>query len=495
MRILALLLFALTCATAHAQTTRHVLPLVTPASNLAQVGLVRIINSSDHAGTIRIHAIDDAGKRFGPVDMEFAANQGRQFTSRQLERGDPRIGLSGGVGDGEGNWRLEIDTSIASPPLAIHALAYLRTPDGFLTEMHSVVPRGEDGRWHVLFFNPGSNSSLSSRLRIVNPHETPVEVSISAVDALGVPGESEVRLTLEPGASAMLTSAELESGDQRFDGRFGDGAGKWQVFVSATEPVWVMNLMVTRSGHVSNLSLPGPELADFARFLSWDGEFNEATDNNGAVSGLVTATLTGDTFTEDAISAGHVSAANVPTGLTAQFERTSPTTITLALTGQAGSHADADDITNLTVTFSDGAFEGGDAASIGQSEHRSLRVDFRDPAPVVDLAPANTAEFLTRVRGKKIVVSIGGEAVSEYLFYSGGRVTGRDLIYGIGANGRWTYTKGGLNQGTLRLSVDQIGQCYPVGLLFTSLTAGRFSAFCTGLLVGGDGTFEIRSLF
>ena len=37
-------------------------------------------------------------------------------------------------------------------------------------------------------------------------------------------------------------------------GRFGDGAGKWQLFVSADHPIRVMNLLSSASGHLANLS-------------------------------------------------------------------------------------------------------------------------------------------------------------------------------------------------------------------------------------------------
>ena len=43
---------------------QHSLPLVKPAGS-TQEGFLRIVNRSDHAGTVTIHAIDDDGDRFG----------------------------------------------------------------------------------------------------------------------------------------------------------------------------------------------------------------------------------------------------------------------------------------------------------------------------------------------------------------------------------------------------------------------------------------------
>ena len=117
----------------------HTLPLVMSASNAGPQGFVRLINRSDRAGTVRIHAIDDSGQRFGPVFLSLAARAGVQFNSGDLEEGAPSKGLSGGVGEGEGSWRLELVSD-----LEIEPLAYIRTADGFVTSIHEVS--AEEGR-------------------------------------------------------------------------------------------------------------------------------------------------------------------------------------------------------------------------------------------------------------------------------------------------------------------------------------------------------------
>ena len=65
----------------------HTLPLVTPASELSLPTFVRVINRSARPGTVRIHAIDDTGRRFGPVTMSLHTRQTRHFISRELEQG------------------------------------------------------------------------------------------------------------------------------------------------------------------------------------------------------------------------------------------------------------------------------------------------------------------------------------------------------------------------------------------------------------------------
>ena len=220
---------------------------VAPATKANLEGFVRIVNFSGESGTVRIHAIDDAGVRIGPVMLDLDAHGAAHFTSRDLEEGNAARGLSAGVGDGVGNWRLDLDSD-----LSIGAAAYIRTADGFLTSMHDAVPVA--GK-HVLFFNPASNTSKRSRLRLVNPGTRTAAVTISARDDAGAcaPG-GEVSLTLPAGESRTLGADELEAGGAGLDGSLGDGTGKWRLFVTSSVPVESMSLLRSSSGHLANLS-------------------------------------------------------------------------------------------------------------------------------------------------------------------------------------------------------------------------------------------------
>ena len=266
-----------------AQHQQHGLPLVVSADNRTVQGFLRIINRSDRAGTVRIDAIDDAGLTFGPVSLSLAANAAVQFRAADLEAGNPAVGLSAGIGDGRGDWRLELRTD-----LDIEPLAYIRTRTGFVTSMHDIVPgefvpgaegggSGDDSvRHHVRFFNPGSATNKVSRLRVINTAGVDNVVAIRGVDDQGRPGESEVRMTLPPWGARTLTAQGLEEGVASaavqglpgVEGRLGDGAGKWQLFVTSrgspggssygARPLQVMSLLFSRaSGNLTNLSADG----------------------------------------------------------------------------------------------------------------------------------------------------------------------------------------------------------------------------------------------
>ena len=228
------------------------LPLVTAASNRGQQSFVRIINHAERAGTASIQAIDDTGRRAGPITLSLDAKAAKHFNSRDLEEGNPSKGLSGGVGQGNGNWRLEV-----SADTDIEALAYIRTPDGFVTSMHEVAAETAEGsnRYRVPFLNPGSNTNQQSFLRLVNPGTASAALTILSVDDRGdAASQGEVRLTLGPGTGRMLSARDLERGASGLSGRLGDGAGKWRLDVQADHPILVMSLLQLPTGHLTNLS-------------------------------------------------------------------------------------------------------------------------------------------------------------------------------------------------------------------------------------------------
>ena len=241
----------------------HTIPLVPPASNTIQEGFIRIINHSDRAGTVIIRAIDDSGRRFGPVSTSLNAKTTVHLTSRDLEQGNAAKGLPEGFGDGQGNWRLEFDSD-----LNIEPLAYVRTA-GLMIGMQDVVAEETPMRYRVPIFNPGSNTNRQSRLRLINPNDSDTEITITGLDDQGTsPPGGNVRLTLPAGEARMITSQQLESGHDTLNGRFGDGAGKWQLFVSAHRSIQVMNLLLnSEDGNLTNLSrtfyeTPAPSACD-----------------------------------------------------------------------------------------------------------------------------------------------------------------------------------------------------------------------------------------
>ena len=226
----------------------HRIALLVPASGASEYeGVVRLVNRSDASGAVRIEGFDDAGVRHGPVTVRLGAGEAVHLSATDLERGNGAKGLSGHLGSGEGDWRLELSSA-----LALEVLGYVRTADGFLTAMHDVVPPSEAGH-RVVRFNAGGEVAQASRLRLVNPGAQPVEVRIEGRDDAGASSPGAVSVTVPAGGARTLGAAELESGEG-LAGALGTSSGRWRLLVSADRPIEVMSLLWSPSGHLANLS-------------------------------------------------------------------------------------------------------------------------------------------------------------------------------------------------------------------------------------------------
>ena len=261
----------------------HRVPLFPAAGDASgRQGFVRVINRSASSGEVRIRAHDESDRTYEPVTFPIGGDEVVHFNSDDLEQGG-RKGLSGGTGSGEGDWRLDVTSD-----LDIEVLAYIRTRDGFLTSMHNVAPSA--GNLHrIVVFNPGNNPNQVSRLRLVNVGEASVAVVINGIDDKGESPGDTVELSIPPGATRELQAAELEAGTG-VDGALGDGTGKWRLVVESVEPLLVMSLLQSPTGHLTNLSTAAPR---------WDPlliEDHYVETTLGAVDGIAVAVVDGEGF-------------------------------------------------------------------------------------------------------------------------------------------------------------------------------------------------------
>lgn len=225
--------------------------LVPNAANTQQQGFVRLINRGDALLPVTLWGLDAAGVRSpGTVTLTLAPHESRQMNSQDLEFGNPGKGLSGALGSGSGDWTLVVQAAFA-----LDALAYIRTPSGFLTSVHDRVA-GDGSQWWVPMFNPADNVNQRSRLRIVNTEDVAVDVTITGIDDLGVTGAAPITLSLAPLAAVVLDSVAMEAGDPDAGivGGFGVGFGKWQLRVQSSGRISVQSLLSDPNGNLTNLS-------------------------------------------------------------------------------------------------------------------------------------------------------------------------------------------------------------------------------------------------
>ena len=230
--------------------TAHRIPLVLSASDArGRQGIVQVRNRSVRAAEVQIVAVDDSGREYGPLSLFVEANGTAEFDSDDLENGNPESGLYGSTSQGVGDWRLELSSEVE-----IEARSFVRTADGLLMPMHDVVA-SEGNRHRVPIFHPGSQWDQESRLRLINSGQVPADVSIAGIDSHGLSPGTGVSLTIPAGASLTYTAGELESGlGAGLSGSLGEGTGPWRLIVDSAQPVQVMNLVSSPTGHLSNLS-------------------------------------------------------------------------------------------------------------------------------------------------------------------------------------------------------------------------------------------------
>ena len=230
--------------------TANTIPLLPSASDAhGRQGIAQIRNRSARAAQVRIVAVDDSGREYGPLKLFVEANGTVELDSDDLQNGNPDRGLYGGTGPGVGEWRLDL-----SSDADIEALSFVRTWDGLLMPMHDVVA-SERNRHRVPIFHPASQWDQESRLRLINPGQVSADVSIAGIDSHGNAPGTGVSVTIPAGASLTYTAAELESGlGAGLSGSLGEGAGPWRLMVDSAQPLQVMNLLSSPTGHLSNLS-------------------------------------------------------------------------------------------------------------------------------------------------------------------------------------------------------------------------------------------------
>ena len=228
----------------------------------AQQGFVFLNNASDQEATVVVHASQDTLSSFVEAcRIRIPARASRPFNSRDLEVGNASKGCTG-IGQGNGDWTLEFESDVPS----VQLFSYARALDGsgFVNSLAGTAKeeQNEEGYWYYLpLVNPGSNQATRSTVRITNlgPNWAS-DVQLFGFDWDGVRyprfGTTYLARTVLPNTTVSFTSRDLEVGNSaKLRGSsFGDGEGKWILWIlSPHAPLEVTSLLTSR-GLTSNIS-------------------------------------------------------------------------------------------------------------------------------------------------------------------------------------------------------------------------------------------------
>ena len=205
-----------------------------PGSNWRQVSLLRLANPTTEDAEAAVAGTDDAGSSpSAPVRLTIPAGTACTVDAAELESGR---GLAcgapqAGLGDGEGKWRLRIESDA---PLT--AMGLLRSPTGHLSNLSGgALPAGADGVRRVHMFPSASDpDGRQGFVRVVSRSGVDGTVTVRASD--GTDADYEVlTLALKAGEAVQFNSDDLELGNagKGLSGSTGPGSGDWTLALSA----------------------------------------------------------------------------------------------------------------------------------------------------------------------------------------------------------------------------------------------------------------------
>ncbi|MBL6991176.1 MAG: hypothetical protein ISR65_15435 [Bacteriovoracaceae bacterium] len=162
-----------------------------------------------------------------------------------------------------------------------------------------------------------------------------------------------------------------------------------------------------------------------------EAAFTEVLASDGSIAGSITITLTGDTFSSPFVSS-NVTATNVPEGLTFNIANLNSTTMIVSLSGHALAHTDADDVTNMQISFADATFVNNTvAANVENAQKDDLLVDFMGPA-ILDYGPGLFNESLANDGSvnESLTITLDGDTFAASI---AGKISASNVPTGLSA--------------------------------------------------------------
>ena len=226
-----------------AEDNVHRVALFNAADSPDATGLLRLTNRGAQALRANITGVDDAGAspggiRAASVSVEIEADASVWLAAAELEAGGSH--LLGALGDGEGQWRLDI---ASDGDLAVMNL--VETSDGSLSNLSGAAATAVPARAaHVVDRFPSSSdvSNEQGVVRILNGGESLASVRIQPLGGDGWV-HPPLTLTLGAGEAANLGTWDLELGNAAKGLSGGTGpstGGAWRLEISSDGDIEVL---------------------------------------------------------------------------------------------------------------------------------------------------------------------------------------------------------------------------------------------------------------
>ena len=264
-----------------------------PASNWRQRSLLRLVNLSDAVAAVTVRGVDDRGQSpGGPVQLSIPAHAARTLSAEDLESGG--TDLDGAIGDGEGKWRLAIESD-----RSLAAMSLLESPR-HLTNLSTVGSGPEDGVHHIALFPSTDYPRGQGFVRVINHSEAAGEAQITAFDDAGQAREA-VSLALGASQAVHFNSSDLENGNSLKGlaggiGPIGAAGGEWRLEVTSSLDIEVLTYIRSPDGFLTSMLDVGPSAEDRSRLATFNpgSNFNQVSKlrlvNPGAQAVAVTVT-------------------------------------------------------------------------------------------------------------------------------------------------------------------------------------------------------------
>ena len=227
---------------------RHRVAIFNPGSNVDQQSLLRLVNPGTAAAQATVAGVDDKGRSPGDgVGVSVPAGASVTYTAAELESGGG-TGLSGSLGDGEGKWRLVVESA-----QRMVAMSLLSSPTGHLANL-STAPGTQTGGMHAVPLFPAASDALGRQgvVRVVNRGGQAGEVRIEAFDDTDREYDA-VTLAVGAGEAAHFNSDDLEDGnaDKGLTGSTGAGTGAWRLELTSALDIEVLSYVRTADGFLT----------------------------------------------------------------------------------------------------------------------------------------------------------------------------------------------------------------------------------------------------